>query len=336
MPAWPYTKGLHDLGRGLYAWLQPDGTWGYSNAGLIVDGEETLLIDTLFDLELTREMLDAMRKAVPQAASIGTLFNTHGNGDHTFGNQLVEGARIIGTRGCVEDMAHRPPQQMYAMMTQNWRALGEAGAFMHEVMGSRFDFSDVVATPPTTILDGEMVLHVGSKEVRLIELGPAHTRGDALVYVPQDRTVFSGDLLFVGGHPVVWAGPFANWIRACDLILSWDVDVIVSGHGPISDKTGVRALKHYLEFVHAEARKRYDADMGLEEAVRDIDWEHFRDWSDPERVLVNVDAAYREFSGDTAPRDVMRLFTLMGRFHKARMAQAGCPACQGVGAAHSH
>jgi len=325
---WAYTRGLHDLGNGCYAWLQPDGTWGYSNAGLIVDGGETLLVDTLFDLRLTRDMLDSMRRLVPAAARIGTVFNTHGNGDHTFGNQLVKDARIIATRGCLLDMEERPPENLHELMSKNWRALGEAGAFMYEVMGSRFDFSDIVYTPPTELFDGEMVLHVGTKEVRLIELGPAHTRGDALVYVPADRTVFSGDLLFVGGHPVVWVGPIGNWIRACDKILSWDVETIVSGHGPITDKSGVRAFKHYLEFLYAEARKRYDAGLSLEEACRDISWDAFRDWSDPERLLVNVDAAYREFSGDTSPRDIIRLFTLMARWHnadKASAAHAGHP-----------
>jgi cyclase len=314
---WPYSLGLHDLGHGCYAWLQPDGTWGYSNAGLIVDGSETLLVDTLFDLRLTRDMLEGMRRSVPAAARIGTLFNTHGNGDHTFGNQLVKNARIIATRNCLFDMEARPPEQLHELVTTTWRALGEAGAFMHEVMGSRFDFSDIVHTPPTELFDGEMVLHVGSKEVRLIELGPAHTRGDALVYVPQDRTVFSGDLLFVGGHPVVWAGPIGNWITACDRILSWNVETIVPGHGPITDKAGVRAFKHYLEFLHAEARKRYDAGLDVEDAARDIDWGAFRDWTDSERVVVNVDAAYREFSGDTSPRDMLRLFALMARWRGA-------------------
>src|SRR5262244_2644557 len=90
----PYTKGLRDLGRGAYAWLQPDGSWGWSNAGLVVDGGRALLVDTLFDLGLTREMLDAMRAAVPAAAHIDTLVNTHSNGDHTYGNALVAGAEI--------------------------------------------------------------------------------------------------------------------------------------------------------------------------------------------------------------------------------------------------
>ena len=95
MPGWAYTKGVHDLGTGCYAYLQPDGTWGWSNAGLVTDGGETLLVDTLFDLKCTREMLEALRAAVPAARRIGTLVNTHSNGDHTFGNQLVSGAEIV-------------------------------------------------------------------------------------------------------------------------------------------------------------------------------------------------------------------------------------------------
>src|SRR5687768_17970607 len=104
MKNWTYTKGLHDIGNGHYAYLVPDGSWGWSNAGLVEGGGETLLVDTLFDLRLTREMLDAMRKAVPAAASIGALVNTHANGDHTFGNQLLEGHRIIASQACAEDM----------------------------------------------------------------------------------------------------------------------------------------------------------------------------------------------------------------------------------------
>ena len=92
-----YVKGLQEVGEGLYAYLQPGGSWGWSNAGLVVDGEATLLVDTLFDLALTREMLRAMRDAAPAAARIDTLVNTHANGDHCYGNQLVSGAEIIAS-----------------------------------------------------------------------------------------------------------------------------------------------------------------------------------------------------------------------------------------------
>ena len=66
---WAYRKGLHQIGNGSYAYLQPDGSWGWSNAGLVVDGEESLLVDTLFDLRLTHEMLDSMRAAEPKAVT---------------------------------------------------------------------------------------------------------------------------------------------------------------------------------------------------------------------------------------------------------------------------
>ena len=63
-----YERGLHELGDGVYAYLQPDGTWGWSNAGLIAADGTSLLVDTLVDLELTREMLDAMRRVTESAA----------------------------------------------------------------------------------------------------------------------------------------------------------------------------------------------------------------------------------------------------------------------------
>ena len=103
MKTWGFNKGLHDLGTGCYAWIQPDGTWGYSNSGLIADGGESLLVDTLYDLPKTQEMLDGYRKVVPAAQNIGTLVNTHSNGDHYFGNQLVHAPRIVASRACADD-----------------------------------------------------------------------------------------------------------------------------------------------------------------------------------------------------------------------------------------
>jgi len=145
MAAWPYTKGVHDLGTGCFAYLQPDGTWGWSNAGLVVYGSESLLVDTLFDLKSTREMLAALHAATPAAQRIGTLINTHSNGDHTFGNQLVPGAEIIASRRCAEEMKEHTPEELAAMM-RNWKTLGPGAAFFHEVMGTRFDFEGIVLT----------------------------------------------------------------------------------------------------------------------------------------------------------------------------------------------
>ena len=88
-----YTKGLHDLGDGVLAYLMPDGSWCLNNAGLVVDGDESLLIDTLTDVDLTRAMLDEMAAASPAATSIDALVITHGNLDHFYGSELVKGGR---------------------------------------------------------------------------------------------------------------------------------------------------------------------------------------------------------------------------------------------------
>src|SRR5260370_1821447 len=92
MSNWSYTKGLHDLGNSVYAYLQPDGSWGWSNASIVTSGTASLLIDTLFDLKLTQEMLDTMRKSLPASAHIAMLVNTHANRAHCYGTQLVAAA----------------------------------------------------------------------------------------------------------------------------------------------------------------------------------------------------------------------------------------------------
>ena len=307
---WTYNKGLHELGNGSYAWLAPDGSWGWSNAGLITDGEESLLVDTLFDLELTAEMLKAMRDAAPAAAGrFDRLVNTHANGDHCHGNELVDGAEIIASAASAEEMNELPPDALAAFMNMA-DELGPAGAYLKHCFGA-FRFDGIRFTPPTRTFSGELSLSVGDKPVTLLEVGPAHTRGDVLVHSPADRTVFTGDLLFIEGTPIMWQGPVDNWIAACLRIEAMDVDTIVPGHGPLTDKAGVRRVRDYLCFVRDEARLRYDAGLDAFEAAKDIELGPFAGWLDAERIAVNVNSLYREFNNESQVADIVELFSQM-------------------------
>ncbi|HEY5072564.1 MAG TPA: MBL fold metallo-hydrolase [Caulobacteraceae bacterium] len=307
---WAFTRGLHDLGGGLWAWLQPDGGWGWSNAGLIVDGEESLLVDTLFDMTLTREMLAKMADATGlDAEEIGTVVNTHANGDHTHGNACCAKAEIIASAASAAEMEEVTPAMMTAFLAAA-PGLGATGKYIIDIFG-KFDFAAVVERAPTRTFSGELELKVGDKAVHLIEVGPAHTRGDILAHVPKDRAVFTGDILFIDGTPIMWAGPVGNWIAACDRILSMDVDIIVPGHGPITDKAGVRRVKDYLAFCDLEARKRYDAGLSVRDAAHDIALGDFASWGDAERIAVNVDTLYRQYRGDASRPETMKLFGLM-------------------------
>jgi glyoxylase-like metal-dependent hydrolase (beta-lactamase superfamily II) len=303
-----YERGLQEVGAGLYAYLQPDGSWGWSNAGLVSDGESTLLIDTLYDLALTEQMLAEMRRAVPAAASIDTLLNTHANGDHCYGNQLVAGARIVASERTAAEMGELPPAVMAALVEQapNMGALGE---FFLRCFGA-FDFTGIDPVLPSETFSGEMTLHVGSHEVRLLEVGPAHTRGDTLALLPAERVVFTGDILFNGAHPIAWAGPVSNWIAACERIEQLDPLVLVPGHGPLAELSDVRETRAYFEYLYEQARLTFAEGMTALQAARSIALDRWAQWGERERLVVNIATIYTELSGGE-PQNPLEAFQQM-------------------------
>jgi glyoxylase-like metal-dependent hydrolase (beta-lactamase superfamily II) len=307
-----YKKGLHELGDGLYAYLQPDGGWGWSNAGLITAGGTSLLVDTLFDLNLTKAMLEAM-EPITERHPIGQAFNTHGNGDHWYGNELLpDNIPIVASAGAVEVMRASPPNAVHMLF--NEVDLGpEFDAFAEQAM-RKFDFASVTGRLPTDTFKNQHDLTVGDRQINLIELGPAHTNGDAIAYIPDANAVFTGDILFIEGTPMMWAGPIENWIAACENIIELNATTIVPGHGPVTDASGVKDVQRYLTYITNEARQRFDAGMDDEAAADDIDLADFRDWGDPERIAANVANLYREFDPNLPTLSPPELFVKMARW----------------------
>ena len=306
----PFNKGLSDLGNNIYCYLQPDGGWGWSNAGLIADGDESLIVDTLFDEDLTLEMLDSMKSAEPKGMkNIRALINSHSNGDHCNGNNCVDTEEVISSEATLEEMSHESPEMMAALLIQA-PEMGTLGKYFLECFGS-FNFEGVTKRLPNTTFTGETQRQVGDKIVELIEVGPAHTNGDVLVHVPSDKVVFTGDILFIEGHPILWAGPVKNWINACDRIISMEVDFVVPGHGPVTDNRGVKAVRDYLIYIDTESRKRFESGMSALEAAKEIDLDLFSTWGDGERIAVNVNSLYREYKGEEKREEITLLFQQM-------------------------
>jgi glyoxylase-like metal-dependent hydrolase (beta-lactamase superfamily II) len=305
-----YKKGLFELNNNIYCYLQPDGGWGWSNAGLITDEEESLIVDTLFDERLTNEMLLEMRRAEPKSIqNIVALVNSHSNGDHCNGNNCVDTKEIICSEETLKEMSLESPEIMAAMIKEA-PEMGALGNFFLECFGS-FDFAGVNRRLPNKTFKGRTQRKVGDKIVELIEVGPAHTRGDILVYIPSSKVVFTGDILFIEGHPILWAGPIKNWIRACEKIIAMEVDFVVPGHGPVTDNRGVEAVKDYLIYIDKETRKRFEIGMSAIDAAKDINLDLFSSWGDKERIVVNVHSLYREYKGEEQREDMMLLFKQM-------------------------
>ncbi len=335
------TKELKEVGSGIFAYTQLPGSWGWSNAGLIVDGRASLLVDTLFDGKLTAEMLATMRRATPAAEKIATVVNTHGNGDHCYGNSVVAGAEIIASHGCKQDLADAPPGRNASLMraAKLVTKLGGMGRLLGRACGAAgikpvawlvdaapfalplfevFDFAGSELVLPTRLFEGRLTLRVGDRPVELIEVGPAHTRGDTVVYLPDDRVLFAGDILFKDAHPVIWQGPVANWLKACDLVLGLDVEIVVPGHGPVTDLSGIREMQAYLQWLTTAGTARYHAGYTVEQATRELADEADERWLDAERLVVNVHALYRDLDGNRRTPRVLEMLAATARYARWR------------------
>ena len=309
-----YTTGLVEVADGVAAYLQADGGWGWSNAGLVSGVGESLLVDTLFDLTLTAQMLTAMAPATG-AAPIRTLVNTHANGDHCYGNQLVEGAEIIASEATRDEMAQLPPAMLGGLAAGGYGE--EVDAYLAAAFGP-FQFDDIISTPPTRTFTSRLSVDAGGRTVELYEVGPAHTSGDVIAHVVDADVVFTGDILFIYGTPIIWDGPVANWIAACDLIDSLGASVVVPGHGPLTNSDGVDMVRRYLSFVHREASQRHAAGMSARDAAFDIGLGEFADWGDSERIVLNVDAVYRELDPSHEPANIIDSFGAMAALARDR------------------
>jgi cyclase len=315
-----HERRLQELGDGCHAYVQPGGGWGWSNAGLIVGEGRSLLVDTLFDLRLTEAMLDEMAP-LTEGAPVSSLVNTHANGDHCYGNSEVtrrwSSAEIVSSTATAHEMADVPPAMLAALN----HAPGEVGELFRSFFGE-FEFDGIELVLPDRTFDGRLTLDVGGRRVELIEVGPAHTAGDTIVHVPDASTVYTGDILFIGGTPIVWAGPLSNWIAACDLMLGFDVDTVVPGHGPVTDKSGVTAVREYLAHVEREATSAFAAGLDAFDAAREIGAaigadERFRGLGEFGRIAVNVETVYRTLDPTHTTPDVVEQFRRMAQLEHA-------------------
>ena len=333
-----FAAGLTEVGDGVYAWLQPNGEVGESNAGLIVGRDESALIDTLWDLRLTRRMLAAMAEPT-RHAPIRTLVNTHGDGDHCWGNQLLPAAEIIASEKAAADMRGEDPRALRLTLAagRGARPLGsipgapgrlrDAGAFGRVAAQlSAYDFRGVELTFPTRTFEHALSVEVGGRTLHLEYLGPAHTPGDTIVHVPDARTVFAGDLVFVGVAPIMWVGTAENWIRALDRILELSPRVVVPGHGPVSDVEGVREMRAYWQHVLPAVRARIAQGSTPARAAAEIisspefQAMSFAGWDGHERLVASADTIARNDRGESGRVDARTRAGLL--LEMARLAAA--------------
>lgn len=318
-----FAGGLREVAPRTWAWLQPNGGLGESNAGLVVAEGESLLIDTLWDEQLTRRMLGAMAPLVANAP-LGRAFVTHPDGDHWWGNAVLDpDVEILATAPCDRAMRHEAPPRVLNVMAATAALLshvpgrvGSVARFGHAQFapfhwrGVRPRYADrVLATTERVAVGGGSAvagarLDVGDRTVRMIDVGPTHTAADTIVHVPDAGVVFAADILFIGVTPIMWHGPVETWMTALDTLLALDVKVYVPGHGPPCGRAEVEEVAAYWRWLCDGVHQQRNAGRSVGEAARTLlrspEHARFTAWLNPERILVNVATMYRNLDGGSA------------------------------------
>jgi glyoxylase-like metal-dependent hydrolase (beta-lactamase superfamily II) len=276
-----------------------------------------------------------------------TLFNTHSDGDHVWGNQLFGGARILSTTTAKNLMTLDPPKSLRAMQ-RGGNALGVIGRLPLPLIGPRdfgdlprlplthmgnemapFDWSDIELTLPQETFAGEHMIEVGSRNVVLIEVGPAHTMGDAVAWVPDVKVCFAADVLFIGGTPIMWAGPVSSWLTALERISGLGAEKFVPGHGPVCTQREVDLVRDYFQWVRDEGISQLDRGVAPAKAARKLllseEFEQlpWSKWDDPARLVVTLsteqfrrDGGKGQLGGATRSRVITQMqltITALGR-----------------------
>ncbi|MFX1276112.1 MAG: MBL fold metallo-hydrolase [Promethearchaeota archaeon] len=301
---------LKEIKKDVYACLQKDKGFGWNNAGFVNLGGG-LAIDTFIDLNLTRQMIQLYKTVTDKP--IRRLVNTHHNCDHVWGNQLFKNSEIIAHQLCAKEMEKEKRMNMPAVFENFKQMPDKLSSQINQFVESlnEFEYSDIEITLPNHLLEESLELELDGYPCQLIYVGPAHTVGDLIVYLPEHKVIFAGDIVFSHCTPVGWEGTHAKWIEALDLLVSLNPEIIVPGHGPLCDIDMVKELRTYFEYVYSEARRFFDDGLDPLEASKKIDISSYIKWTGPEKLYFSVYRAYREFRNDVSlntPINALALF----------------------------
>jgi cyclase len=269
---------LTEIAEGVFGYMQPDGGWWVNNCGVLAGRTGTTVIDSCATERRTRALLAAV--APVSAGPVRTLVNTHHHGDHTYGNHLFAGATIVGHEDTRREVLRSGPPR--------------AGDVFEPV-----DFGRVEVAPPTLTFRDGVTLWMDDTRCEIRHVGlPAHTTNDSLVWLPERRVLFAGDLLFHGGTPFAVMGSVAGALEVCESVLRpLDATTIVPGHGPLAGPDVIDHVAGYLRFVLELAGRARAAGLSPLDAAREADLGTYAGWREPERLVGNLHRAYAELDG---------------------------------------
>jgi cyclase len=290
---------LIEVADRVFAYVQPDGSWWINNTGFVVGSKAVVSVDACSTHQRTRAYRERIATVTP--APVTTLINTHHHGDHTFGNSLFGEATIVAhERTRTELLASGPPPQPGVWEPVEWGPV--------ELAPPTLTYADrVTVWSDDTPME---VSHVG---------GPAHTTNDSLVWLPEQRVLFCGDLLFNGGTPFVLMGSVTGAIRVLtEVVSAFPAETIVPGHGAPCTGALIDEVVGYLRFVLDLARRGREAGLAPLDVARQTDLGQYAGWLDAERIVGNLHRAYVDLDPSAGELDVAAALADMVAYNGGR------------------
>ncbi|KAA9132157.1 MBL fold metallo-hydrolase [Microbacterium caowuchunii] len=267
---------MEQIADRVWAYIQPDGGWMINNMGLIDGPDGATSIDVTSTEQRTRDYLRAVSGVTD--SPVRRVVLTHSHPDHCNGASLLPDAEIIAHRTVAADLS-RP----------------------HAMAGHIFDpyvQGDVQPRLPTIAFDESLTIAPGDRPIEVRHPGgAAHTTGDAFVWLPQERVLFTGDLVFHGGTPFVLSGSPAGWLRALDQMAALEPVTVVPGHGPVGGPELFEPVADYLRFLMDAAADAHARGLTAAEAARGLDLGRFAELAETERIVGNLHRVLAELDG---------------------------------------
>jgi cyclase len=290
---------LIEVADHVFAYIQPDGSWWINNTGFVVGDSSVVSIDACSTQRRTRAYLAAIASVTP--APVATLINSHHHGDHTYGNSEFGPVTIIGHERCRAEVL-------------NAGILGNVGIW------EPVDWGELRVAPPTVTFTDSLRIWSDDMPLEVSYVGqPAHTNNDSLVWLPDSRVLFCGDLLFHGGTPFLLMGSVAGAVEVLTSVLTpIPARTIVPGHGELCGPDLIDTTLGYLRFVLRVARQGLDAGLPPLGAARETDLGEYAGWLDPERIVGNLHRAYRDLEPHRPDVDLVAALTDMVAYNGGR------------------
>ncbi|WP_405160947.1 MBL fold metallo-hydrolase [Nocardia sp. NBC_01499] len=267
---------LAEILPGIHLLTQPDWGWGLNNSGVIVGDDSVLVVDTCFTERRTRRLLAEIERVTDKPVQY--VVNTHHHGDHTFGNYVFSNAVVVGHEACRR------------------KVLSEGLAVLPYF--STVEWGEIRITPPSLCFDDRLTINLGDLEVQLISVAPAHTVGDVVVWLPDQKVLFAGDIVMNGCTPVITDGSLAGTRKALELVRALAPSVVVAGHGAPTDASIFDEVSAYFDLVEQAATAGYAKGLTPLEVARTVDLGKYAEWTDSERIVANIARTYSELRGE--------------------------------------